>query len=183
MPEVTKSTQPILNPPDPLDYQSFQPTPILTAPQNNSFQSQYDSQSQTVYSYDGANILNQTNNDQSFFNSTPTFITNPPFQDQYYAQSEAFQSHGGDNILHDPSQSNAGQFPFQNSFLHNIPSNIDSTTFGAQFQTYLPTASGNTIESGHLPGGAGMEQPYYQNLDVYPEWESFDANTEPGEWA
>ena len=163
-----------MNPPDPLDYQSLHPTPILTAPRNNSFQ---DSQSQAVHSYDG---VNQTN-DQSFLTSTPISI-NPPFQDQYYAQSEAFQSYGGDNIIHHPSQSNAGQFPFQNSFLHNIPSNINSTTFDAQFQTYLPNASANTIECGHLRG-SGMEQSYYQNPDLYPEWQSFDANTEPGEWA
>jgi hypothetical protein len=171
MPEVTKSTQSVSNPidtinlPDPLDYQSFpNPAPILTAPRNISFQSQYDSQSQAVHS---ANILNQTK-DQSFFNA---------FQDQYYAQSEAFQSYGGPNILHDPSQSNAGQFPFQNSFLHNIPSNINSTTFGAQFQAYLPNTAGNTIESGQLRG------PHYQNPEVYPQWQSFDANTETPEWA
>jgi hypothetical protein len=168
-----------MNPPDPLDYQSFHPTSILTAPRNNSFQTQYDSQPQAIDSHDGTNI-NQTN-DQSFFNATPIFITNPPFQDQYYTQSEAFQSCGGDNILHDSSQSKAGQFPFQNSFPPNIPSNIDSTTFGGQFPAYLPNASGNTIESGHLRG-AGMEQ-YYQSPELYPQWQSFDANTEPAEWA
>ena len=190
MPEVTKSTQPVskqiekINPPHLFDYQSFSNAPpILTDPPNNSFQSQYDSQSQAAHSYDGANILNQTNH-QSFFNATP-ILTKPPntlFQDQYYAQPEAVQWYSGANILHDPSQSNAGQFPFHNSFPDNIPSNIDSTTFGAQLQAYLPNASGNTIEGGQLPG-VGMDQLYHQNLEVYPQWQSWDANPEPPEWA
>jgi hypothetical protein len=180
MPEVTESTQPVsnqieqINPPDPFDYQSFSnATPILTNPPNNSFQRQYDSQSQPVHSYDGTNILKETNH-QSFFHATP-ISTNPPntlFPGQYYAQSEANQSYSGADIpnqpRHNPSQSNAAQFPFNNVFLHDIHSNIDSTALGAHLQAHLPNASGNTIESSQL-GAGGMEHPYYGNPETYPQ--------------
>jgi hypothetical protein len=177
MPEVTESTHPVsnqmeqINPPDPFDYHSFaNATPILTNPPNNSFQRQYDSQSQSgVHSYDGTNILNP----QSFFNATP-ISTNPPntlFPGQYYSQFQANQSYSGADILnqpsHDPYQSNAAEFPFNNSFLHDIQSNIDSTALGDQLLAHLPNASGNTIESSQL-GAGGMEQQSWEP-EAYPQ--------------